>query len=126
MYVLHYKILYKYVQLSILNCVFSLHGKVPVSVSTTPQKNGSGPVGKGKGGKQSSVEDWVKSKKKVIEVPLTPLRSETDFMTATGVIVPSLNLPERNTILNSAHDLGLTHQRLTLCAWTPLKLYYFR
>lgn len=38
--------------------------------------------------------------------------SVKQFVTDTGVVIPSVDLPTRSKILNLAHEAGLTHSRV--------------
>jgi hypothetical protein len=51
-------------------------------------------------------------------IKLNGMKPEKVFVTDTGVQIPAVTLATRNTILNSAHNYGLSHDRfVTLCIW---------
>lgn len=40
------------------------------------------------------------------------VHSAKQFVTDTGVVIPSVDLPTRSKILNLAHQVGMTHSRV--------------
>jgi hypothetical protein len=51
-------------------------------------------------------------------IKLNGMKPEKLFVTDTGVQIPAVTLATRNTILNSAHNYGLSHDRfVTLSIW---------